>query len=258
MVWEPANVRKTSCTAWDPWTTHVLWLFQWARTVCERMLSGAAIVFQWGWGGTTHMQPAQPRPSFSSLAKQTVVQRQPHAISACPQITGQRLERTITAGLTSHSERNPPQFLASLACIVEAHISRLELNIEEPYVMLRNCSRPSGVGKKQKARGNEVPTDAHVTGWHSCFFPSFKYSTQEDMRHNWVDIEIKLSSSAKNAAISASKILRTTKFSRVLHDLGLHILPHCLFGLFGFHALVHGGLSLEQTDGEKKLRGLLH
>lgn len=73
------------------------------------------------------------------------------------------------------------------------------------------------------------------------------------MHHNRVDIEIKLRSSAKkNTVISASKMLRATKFSWVLHDFGLYILPHCLFGLFGFNAFVHGGLSLEHRQMEKK------
>lgn len=76
-------------------------------------------------------------PPFSPLAKQTVAQKQSHAISACLQITGQRLElETITPGLASHSERNPPQFLAALARIAVAHVSQLGLSLEEPFVVL--------------------------------------------------------------------------------------------------------------------------
>lgn len=42
------KTQNTSCTAWEPWTTQVLWLFQWGRTVWEWAVSGAAIVFQRG------------------------------------------------------------------------------------------------------------------------------------------------------------------------------------------------------------------
>lgn len=84
-------------------------------------------------GGTTHMKPAQPRPPFSSLAKQTAAQRQSHAISACLQIIGQTLERTITPGLTSHCECNPPPTSGCPHLQIVALVSQLGLNLEEPH-----------------------------------------------------------------------------------------------------------------------------
>lgn len=167
MVWEPANVRKTSCTAWDPWTTHVLWLFQWARTVCEQALSGAAIVFQRGWRGPptcsrhSHV-PLFPRlqsklwPRGSPVLSQLACRSQGRGWSEeSRQDSRPRLNE-------AHRRSSRPRLHSSSPCLLAgAELGRAL----RPVVQKTNYSRPSGVGKKQKARGNEVPTDAHVTGW---------------------------------------------------------------------------------------------
>lgn len=104
VVWEPANVRKTSCTAWDPWTTHVLWLFQWARTVCERVLSGAAIVFQWGWGGD---HPRLASTATSPLFLACKVNCDPEAV---PCYLSLPPDHRAEAGANNHARTRVPQW----------------------------------------------------------------------------------------------------------------------------------------------------